>query len=82
MLLPRSRARAQRRLASRKNFERESRGPAVKVDALLVLVADWALRAGGLHEGAVLLGEDNVLLGVLENDLGPEINVVGSEGFV
>ena len=36
-------------LAPRKNVERESRGPAVKVDALLVLVADWALRAGGLH---------------------------------
>merc|ERR1719247_95250 len=42
-------------LSPRKNFERESRGPAVKVDAL--------------HERAVLLGEDNVLLGVLENDL-------------
>ena len=56
-------------LSPRKNFERESRGPAVKVDALLVLVADWALLAGGLHEGAVLLGEDNVLFGVLKNDL-------------
>ena len=56
-------------LTPRKNVERESRGPAVKVDALLVLVADWALRAGGLHEGAVLLGKDNVLLGVLKNDL-------------
>ena len=56
-------------LTPRKNVERESRGPAVKVDALLVLVADWARRAGGLHEGAVLLGKDNVLLGVLKNDL-------------
>ena len=42
-------------LTPRENVERESRRPAVKVDTLLMLVADRALPASRLHEGAVLL---------------------------